>query len=293
MKQKKLGLIAKIVIPIALVIAIFVGGIISLDKVIIPKQIGQYNINNIGDLVSVISSFYGVKKEYKTAKAEYSEEDNSSALSKLQSAGYLFENDWTISNENADSFKGNEKLTLSEKEIASMLIILQNNCDVKKEYPTIGYIGAQNIEILDLKISIADENLDKETNLSNIANVNLRLKINTEKLKKQIATQMETTEALLNLIVPSNLYFEVNFDLDVLQNTAKVNQILVNGQKPSKGDKLINLLVEFIYNDSDEMTYEKFASSFAEIVTSSIKALGDFKFVRISNDPAQNGIEIN
>lgn len=293
MKQKKLGLIAKLVIPIALIIAIFVGGIISLDKVIIPKQFGQYNINNIGDLVSVISSFYGVKKEYKTAKAKYSEEDNSSALSKLQSAGYLFENDWTISNDNADSFKGNGKLILSEKEIASMLIILQNTCDIKKEYPTISYIGAQNIEILDLRINIANENLDKETNLSNIANVNLRLKINTEKLKKQIATQMETTEALLNLIVPSNLYFEVNFDLDVLQNTAKINQILVNGHKPSKGDKLINLLVEFIYNDSDEMTYEKFASSFAEIVTSSIKALGDFKFIQISNDSVQNGIEIN
>lgn len=294
MKQNKLGFALKLTIPIVLVISIFIAGFVSLDQKIIPKNFSKYDINNIGDVVSVISSLYGTKKEYKNASANYSTDDYNNTVSKLQTAGYKIENDGTVLESNFQSFKGSEKIILNSTELSAILVCLQKNGVAKQNYKTISYFGAENIEILKFEISPIEESFDAENQTYTQANISIRLKINTEKMKKQIASQMETTEALLNLIWPGSLYFDVNFSIDLnLDEKVSDTKIFINSKPAHKGDKLINLLVDFIFPKTDEMTYNDFSNSLSDIVYQSFLALGEFKFVKNIDNSNLNGIIFN
>lgn len=285
------------ILPIVFVIAIFVGGIVSLDKVIIPKSFGSYNINNIGDMASVISALYGVKKETKNSKQAYDDGDRTLAISKLQEAGYKIESDGKISQDNKLDFNGTETLILTDRELSSVLTSVLASDVLMIENSTLEFIGCENIEFLETSIDFNDflSSIIFESNdIESFATMNIRFKIDTEKLRKQIALNMETTEALLNLILPSKLYFCLNVNIDFeSEDCFKINEFTVNGHGGEKSERLMNLLIDFIFPKSEEMTSEKFAKSFCEIITSEIKTLGRFKFIKNIDETNKNGIILN
>ena len=87
MKKKKTGFIFKICISLALVLAIFTGGYLFLDKKIVPKYFGKYGIYSIPDLVGVVASLYKTPNEAKIVTNGFTQTDFSNAVSKLQNSG--------------------------------------------------------------------------------------------------------------------------------------------------------------------------------------------------------------
>ena len=120
MKKKTSGIWAKVVILVSVILAVFAGGYFFLDKLIVPKYFGQYGIKGVGDLVNVVASLYSTPKESKMIVNGYTQTDLTNAISKLQSNGYLIENDGTIKEENFENFKGSGKLELSDRESAAI-----------------------------------------------------------------------------------------------------------------------------------------------------------------------------
>ena len=63
-KKKKRNFFALTIVSVLLfVVAIFASGFIFLDKVIIPKYFGVYQINNLNNLFGVVSSLYASPDE--------------------------------------------------------------------------------------------------------------------------------------------------------------------------------------------------------------------------------------
>ena len=110
MKKKKSGILAKVVILLSFILAIFAGGYFFLDKLIVPKYFSQYGITGIGDLVDVVASLYTTPNESKMIVNGYTQTDLTNAISKLQKAGYKIESDGTIKEDNLNEFKGVGKI---------------------------------------------------------------------------------------------------------------------------------------------------------------------------------------
>ena len=121
MKNKKnnSGILAKIIILFAVIMAIFAGGYFFLDKLIIPKYFDKYGISGVGDLVDVVASLYNSPKESKMIKNGYTQIDLTNAISKLQTAGYKIENDGTIYEENGDYKQYVKDISAKVKEFVS------------------------------------------------------------------------------------------------------------------------------------------------------------------------------
>ena len=65
MARKSSGILTKVIALLCVVVVIFSGGFLFLDKLIVPKYFGQYGIKGLKDLVSVVSSLYSVPNESK------------------------------------------------------------------------------------------------------------------------------------------------------------------------------------------------------------------------------------
>ena len=99
-QKTKRGIIIRIVALVATIIAIFAGGYFCLDKVIVPKYFGNYGINNVPDLVGVVTSLYKSPNESKFITNGHTKTDLSNAIEKLQSAGYKIDEQGVITEEN-------------------------------------------------------------------------------------------------------------------------------------------------------------------------------------------------
>lgn len=294
MKKSKFGLIVKIMAIVSFVIAVFSCGYFSLDKVIIPRNFSIYGINGVKDLTNVFASLYGSPSESQLVVVGYDEQDFNSALAKLQGAGYKIEDDGTILQENIYSFKDdvNTSLILSSSEVASILESIIQSDILAQNLKNLNYIDTMNISILDFVI-LPDLDTYNETTLSyERADVKAIVKINTEELCEQISIQMQTSKSLLNVIIPNNLYFVVDYDIDLMtrDNHDATVSISVNGKSAEKSETLINLLISFIFPTEDEMTYDKFTSLIGSIALSGIDALGDFRFVDFDKENNQYGL---
>lgn len=291
MKKKNSGILAKIIILLSFILAVFAGGYFFLDKLIVPKYFKQYGINGLGDLVNVVSSLYSTPNEAKMITNGYTQTDFSNAVSKMQKAGYKIENDGTIKSENMSEFKGVGKLELTDREFAAVCNEFLDNGLLEESLSDLNYLNITELSVLDLVVTLNEKSKIDDTNTYTKANIDFIIKVNTTKLREQIAEQMDTPIYLLKMIIPDVLYFEVSYDIDLEEEENRTNGIIqINGRSPEKSEALINVLVGFIFDEKEEMNLTKFVNEIGDVALQGIDALGDFKFAKYEK---QAGIVIN
>lgn len=291
MKKKNSGILAKIIILLSFILAVFAGGYFFLDKLIVPKYFKQYGINGLGDLVNVVSSLYSTPNEAKMITNGYTQTDFSNAVSKLQKAGYKIESDGTIKSENMSEFKGVGKLELTDREFAAVCNEFLNNGLLEESLSDLNYLNITELSVLDLVVTLNEKSKIDDTNTYTKANIDFIIKVNTTKLREQIAEQMDTPIYLLKMIIPDVLYFEVSYDIDLEEEENRTNGVIqINGRSPEKSEALINVLVGFIFDEKEEMNLTKFVNEIGDVALQGIDALGDFKFAKYEK---QAGIVIN
>ena len=293
-KKNKSGVLIKIFTALSVVVAIIFCGYMSLDKFFIPKKFGVYGITNMKDLTTVFASLYSVPKEKKIIVNGYGDGDLESGIEKLQIANYKIEDDGTVLNENLANFKGDGSVLLSDRELAAVCDKILKSGLLEENLPNLNYIGNINIKIIDLLITVDPASYNEVSQTYSKANVKLIIKINTEELREQISKQMETTQALLKIIIPSSLYFSVDYDVDLSNedDMRTTGTISINGKKVENSKLLINLLIQFIFPSEDEMTYEKFTEEIGNILIEGIRELGNFSFVASVDETELSGIYV-
>lgn len=296
MKKKNTGIISRILILLAVVLAIFSGGYFFLDKLIVPKYFSSYGIKNIPDLVGVVTSLYKSPKEAKLVTNGFTQTDFSNAVKSLQNSNYLIANDGTIEEKNFEIFKGDKEVTLTDKEFASIFNKLIDEDGILVEaLPDFNYLNIINISILE--VIITPNNDLKTGDKYNGANISFIAKLDTVDIREQIATQMDTPLFLLNMIIPDILYFEVSYDLDLTKaenERVENGEIAINGRTIEQSEILMNLLIDFIFPEEENMNLTKFTETFGNIILQGIDVLGDFKFVDgLGISGKQNGIYVN
>ena len=291
MKKKNSGILAKIIILLSFILAVFAGGYFFLDKLIVPKYFKQYGINGLGDLVNVVSSLYSTPNEAKMITNGYTQTDFSNAVSKMQKAGYKIESDGTIKSENMSEFKGFGKLELTDREFAAVCNEFLDNGLLEDSLSDLNYLNITELSVLDLVVTLNEKSKIDDTNTYTKANIDFIIKVNTTKLREQIAEQMDTPIYLLKMIIPDVLYFEVSYDIDLEEEENRTNGVIqINGRSPEKSEALINVLVGFIFDEKEEMNLTKFVNEIGDVALQGIDALGDFKFAKYEK---QAGIVIN
>lgn len=298
MRKKKTGFIFKLFVALTLIAAIFTGGYFFLDKKIVPKYFGQYGINSIPDLVGVVTSLYNSPKESSIVKNGHTQTDFSNAVVKLQKAGYKINDDGTMQDNVFDDFKGSGKVELTDKELAAICNKFIADGILLDALPELNYLNVINISVLELTITP-----DKKSEVGGIytkANISSIMKINTVDICEQIAKEMDTPKFLLNMIIPDNLYFSISYDIDLNEmeedESRKITNghIAINGRKEKQSQILINLLIDFIFPDSEEMNKDKFTHELGDVIISGIEVLGDFKFSgNLGTAKTQNGVVVN
>ena len=151
MKKKNSGILAKIIILLSFILAVFAGGYFFLDKLIVPKYFKQYGINGLGDLVNVVSSLYSTPNEAKMITNGYTQTDFSNAVSKMQKAGYKIESDGTIKSENMSEFKGVGKLELTDREFAAVCNEFLDNGLLEDSLSDLNYLNITELSVLDFQ----------------------------------------------------------------------------------------------------------------------------------------------
>ena len=285
MKKKKSGILAKVIILLSFMFAVFAGGYFFLDKLIVPKYFSQYGINGIGDLVNVVASLYSTPKESKMIVNGYTKTDLTNAISKLQKADYKIESDGTIKKDNLSEFRGCGKLELTDREFAAVCNQFLTNGLLEDSLSNLNYLNITHLTLLDLVLKVDEKSLDQTTN------TDLIVKIDTTKIIEQIADQMDTPIYLLKMIIPDTMYFEVGYDIDLDKNEDRSNGFIeINGRSPEKSRALINLLIGFIFSEEDGMTMEKFIDEIGSVALQGIDSLGDFRFAKFGK---QAGLVVN
>ena len=291
MKSKKSGIFFKIGAFLVGFLAIILGGYFFLDKLIVPKYFNQFGINGIGELVDVVSSLYNSPKESDLIKNGYTQYDLTNAISKLQNANYKIEDDGTIKEENINSFKGDGRLELSDREIAAVCNEFLGNGLLEGSLSHLNYLNITKISLLDLVVIPDEKTYNSDTETYTKANIDFIIKVDTSNLREQIAKQMNTPIYLLKMIIPDTMYFEVNYVIDLEQEDDRTSgSISINGRTSEKSENLINILIGFIFNEEDEMDINKFTQEIGNVALSGIDSLGEFKFAKLGT---QVGIVVN
>ena len=291
MKKKGSGIWAKVVILLSVILAIFAGGYFFLDKIVVPKYFSQYGITGVGDLVNVVSSLYSSPKESKLIVNGYTQTDLTNGISKLQSNGYLIEDDGTIKEENLQNFKGSGKLELSDREFAALCNEFLSNGLLDDSLSDLNYLNITNLTLLDLVVTLDEKTFDETTNTYSKANIDFIIKVDTTKLREQISEQMGTPIYLLKMIIPDTMYLEVRYDIDLENEENRTNgSIEINGRSAEKSRALMNVFIGFIFDEKEEMNLEKFIVEVGNVALKGIDALGDFKFAKVGK---QAGFVVN
>lgn len=288
-EKKHSGIWGKVSILLGIIIVIIGGGYLLLDKLIVPKYFSEYGIHGMGDLVGVVSSLYKNPKEEQLVTNGFSEADYVSASEKLDESGYNIDDNGDIVIEN---FKTNaQAVELTDREFAAVCNKLIDKGILTDVLPNLNYINLLNISILEVNLNFDEES--KNGNVYSSANINFIAKLATQDLKNQMATQMETPISLLNMIIPSDLYFTVSYDIDLEkegdERIANGN-IAINGRTAEQSQILINMLIDFVFPPEDEMNLHKFTNTFGDIILKSIDKLGDFQFKKVDD---RNGLLIS
>lgn len=288
-ETKHSGILGKVAILIAAIFIIIGGGYLLLDKLIVPKYFSEYGINGMGDLIGVVSSLYKNPKEEKLVANGWSDADYVSASEKLDEAGYNIDDNGDIVIEN---FKTNaQAVELTDREFAAVCNKLIDKGILTDVLPNLNYINLLNISILEVNVNLDESS--KNADVYSSANINFIAKLATQDLKNQMANQMETPISLLNMIIPSDLYFSVSYDIDLeKEGEERIENgiIAINGRTAEQSQILINMLIDFVFPPEDEMNLHKFTNTFGDIILKSIDELGEFQFKKVDD---RNGLFIS
>ena len=290
-KKRKSGILTKVCVFVAGILAIIFGGYFFLDKIIVPKYFNQFGVNGIVDLVEVVTSLYNTPNEAKLIKNGHTQTDLANAISKLQNANYKIEDDGTIKKENIELFKGDAELELTDSEIAAVCNQFLGNGLLETSLSHLNYLNITKLSLIDLVITPDETTLNGESKTYTRAIVDFIMKVDTTNLRDKIAEQMNTPIYLLKMIIPDTIYFEVNYQIDLLEKENRTKgTIAINGRSAQKSENLINILIGFIFNEEDEMNLSKFTNEIGSVAMQGIDSLGNFKFKKING---KAGIIVN
>lgn len=290
-KKRKSGILTKVCVFVAGILAIIFGGYFFLDKIIVPKYFNQFGVNGIVDLVEVVTSLYNTPNEAKLIKNGHTQTDLANAISKLQNANYKIEDDGTIKKENIELFKGDAELELTDSEIAAVCNQFLGNGLLETSLSHLNYLNITKLSLIDLVITPDETTLNGENKTYTRATVDFIMKVDTTNLRDKIAEQMNTPIYLLKMIIPDTIYFEVNYQIDLLEKENRTKgTIAINGRSAQKSENLINILIGFIFNEEDEMNLSKFTNEIGSVAMQGIDSLGNFKFKKING---KAGIIVN
>lgn len=297
-KKKKFSIVAGLLIALCLIAGIFCGGYFFLDKVIVPKYLDKYGIYGMSDLVGVVASLYKNPKESTLVTNGFYDTDLVSAVDTLQSMGYNIADDGSIDVDNFMQGEGEypDSFELTDRELAALCSKMLESGILVDVLPNLNYLNLINMSILEIKISPKRESLDELSGGYNAANISCILKIkDTKDIREHIASQMGTPRYLLEMIIPDTMYFTFSYDIDLSKegDNRSNGKVAINGRTEKQSATLINLLIDFIFPETEEMNLEKFTKSLGDIITMGIDKLGDFKFAGdMGNIKKQNGVLI-
>lgn len=291
-KKNSSGIWSKVGILLGIVFAIFLGGYFLLDKLIVPHYFKDYGINGMGDLFGVISSLYQTPNESQLIANGYSDDDLQSALNDLTNAGYDFEIDSEGKIVLGNNFKDSAvAVELTDREFAAVANSILKSNILDDNLQELNYFELGKLSILEVTFNFDEDS--KSGDVYSRANISFIAKLDTAEMINQIEEQMETPKMLLNMIIPTTLYFSVSYDLDLerMENERISNgKIAINGRTEKQSEILINMLVDFIFPPEDGMNMHNFILEFGNIILKGIDELGEFKFKQVNE---RNGLFIS
>lgn len=297
--KKTIALLLAIVIVLSIIGGLGVAGYFVLDKAVVPKYFGKYNINNLSDLVNMVKVMHNAPAESEFIKHPYSADDEAAAIKKLKDAGVPVENGEIIFKDIAAgnySITATEDVFITDHEMAAILGQMLKSEYLVSYFSNLEYFGTLGFEAKEVVIVPTTETEDDAVGnkISDVAHVSLIIKLDTSNALNKMSSEMDVPLFLLNMIMPKYLYISCSYDIEIAEDNTYNGQnatLGVNGRDPEQSEILLNMLISFIFTKEDEMTIEKLADEFGNVVNSGLKILGDVEFcTKNVAGVAQNGI---
>lgn len=279
------------------------GGYLIIDKVVVPKHLSSYGIHDMSELVTMLKTIYNSPKESEFIKNQYTEADKTSSINTLKNANFPV-NEATgsidynyIAKNNIEVKSATGELEFTDREIASILDDILKSGVLVANLEEIESLDTLTMDTKEVIIIPKEENGITDTNS---ANISFTILVNTKKVRNEMAKKMDVPLFLLNMIVPEDLYFTCQFDIskkidekgNVIYNYANTN-MSINGTTAEQSEILINLLIDFIFDESHNMTKDKLIEELGGIVIYGLELIGDFEFASgIGPKNNQNGLRI-
>lgn len=312
MRKNRTRFLVGLIVVLCILLTSVVSGYFIIDKILVPKYFGMYNINNLSELVEIVQTIYVVPNEKDFITKPYSDFDGKNATQKLKTAGFpvlstgeidyesIANHDYTRSpDENfVDPF-----VLLTDREVASIAgDIIESGLLVSK-FPDLSYINTLSIELKQLVITpdkdtSVDYEIDKEKELdenskedkikstTDNANILVTLKLDTESSRKQIATNLNMPQFLVDWIIPDTIYVTSKMDtrIDEVTNERVYENasLSINSKTAKQSEVLLNLLISFIFPE-DTFTIESFANQLCSLAIEGINLLGSMDFLTFTN----------
>lgn len=303
-KHKVAKLFINLTIVIVVLASILLGGYFAIDKIIVPKYFSEYGIYNMNDLVNIMKTLYTSPNEKNFITNPYTSFDTQNAVRKLVNAGFHTKPGTTDELDYDAIAEGTgftlnpdiDYVELNDCEIAGVLNQMLASGVLSRYLPNLDYLNTINMEAREVVITPATTNGVLNPYAANISVV---IKLDTSAVRAQMASYMDVPIFLLNMILPETLYIESSMDvsIDENQNWKHSNTfIYINGRTQEQSEKLLELLISFIFPQEEEMTLEKFSETMGELLEYGLKMMGDVQFTNEINMGAQssskNGIHV-
>ena len=281
-----------------ILVSIVTGAYFLLDKLIVPKYFGSYNINNLGDLVSMVSTLYNTPKEKDLIKNGFTISDQNNAEQKLKDAGFpRFENgelDYDKIASGEFVIADTELLTMTDRELAAVLNEMIGHGVLTSKVPSLKFVNQMDLTILELNITPKKDASKSEGYDSKSAKVGLIFKFDTSTLIDQISKEMDTPVFLLNMIIPKTMYVTLSYDLSINDQNecvAENGHMSINGRTVKQSKVLLDLMVSFIFPAEENMTVDKLTETMGNTLIKGVDLLGNIEFKEKVKDN-QNGVVI-
>ncbi len=263
--------------------SIVLGGYFVLDKVVVPKYFSQYGINNLGSLVGMMQTLYGMPSEKDIVKHGYSETDLTTAKQRLIKKGYPILEDGTFDFESFNNgTRGKGDLYLTDSELCAILDKMLGSTEFSQILPNLNYIDTLNMNLKELTITpvvLKDGEKSKDK-----AKIGFVLKVNTTEIRNQISKEMDIPLFLLNMIFPKEMYLSGSYDVSIDNSsspakwTTSNGKLIVNGSTNEQSELLLELIISFVYKAEEDMTVDKVLENFGHILDQGVELMGEIEF---------------
>lgn len=284
-KRKRKGFLLSFFVVILCIAMLFVGGYFLLDKVVVPKYFSEYGIHSMGEMMGMMRTLYSSPNENKLVSNKFTDADTENAEDKLKLVFPVVQNsneldyDAIAEGKLKDGVESPLVLELSDKELAGIIDEMLEQGKLSEKLPELEYIDTMKINILELIIKPAENNL---------VNMHAIFKIDTSEIREQMAQEMGISSFVIDMIIPDVMYITLDYSLTLEESVWKYREgnISVNGRTSQQSKILLNLLIDFIFPAEDNMDLTKLTNEFGNILQTGLEMLGKAQYV-------DNGIIIN